>query len=101
MVAWVAAARELTLDRVDDLRAFVSGVDHVETAIAAHLTRADVHRRHPEERAFANRGTRITHRACARDHQPDVGFDRKVLVEADVLGGALLSERAHTAGNIF
>src|SRR5256885_6454577 len=49
---------DLRADRSRDLPAVVVDVDDVRATVASLLPRADVHRRHADERALADRGDR-------------------------------------------
>ena len=66
---WSAGAlprRTCSLDRLANRAAVVADVDDVPAALAPLLPRPDVHRRHAQERALANRDARVADDAVAR-----------------------------------
>src|SRR5262245_16158190 len=79
MVGRVTAVGDLRTHRRDNLGAVVADIHDVAAAIAATLPRADVHRRHADIRALANRRARIADDARTGEHETHPRLDWKVL----------------------
>src|SRR6266508_1080450 len=87
--ALVASVRDLSPGGRLDLGSVVGDVDDVRPVLPPLLPRPDVHRRHAEERALAERGARVADHARGIVDEPRPVLDREVPVVVELLGRGL------------